>query len=220
MQVGPSGTSVIPAWRSGAKTMRKTIQASLTVAAAVLAASLFTAVARPRARTSRFRSDPLCLSSPVPKAESIPARRPIPALRAGLQSSGSREGKRCSRMAARVRSRPPPCCPRGSPTQPWPRGWPRLMPATLPAGPSRRFHPATGGLDRPAHRQALVRRAARLRAAGEGLQGRGSVDRSPAKSARSGYNFLRWISNGVAFWAVSDLNAAELADFVRLWRKG
>lgn len=54
MQVGPHGTSVIPAWRSGTKTMRKTIQASLTVAAAVLAASLFTAVARAEGENEPF----------------------------------------------------------------------------------------------------------------------------------------------------------------------
>lgn len=48
----------------------------------------------------------------------------------------------------------------------------------------------------------------------------GGLDRSRAKGARSGYNFLRWTSDGMAFWAASDLNAAELADFVRLWRQG
>ncbi|MBV8521168.1 MAG: hypothetical protein JOY71_03380 [Acetobacteraceae bacterium] len=35
---------------------------------------------------------------------------------------------------------------------------------------------------------------------------------------RSGYNFMHWSQGGMTFWAVSDLNARELAEFVRLWR--
>jgi anti-sigma factor RsiW len=35
---------------------------------------------------------------------------------------------------------------------------------------------------------------------------------------RDGYNFIHWSDGGMTFWAVSDLNAQELADFVRLWR--
>lgn len=46
------------------------------------------------------------------------------------------------------------------------------------------------------------------------------VDRDPAEGNRSGYNFLRWSRNGMAFWAVSDLSAQELGDFVRLWQGG
>jgi anti-sigma factor RsiW len=41
---------------------------------------------------------------------------------------------------------------------------------------------------------------------------------APAGS-RDGYNFERWTDGGMSFWAVSDLNAQELADFVRAWRK-
>lgn len=48
----------------------------------------------------------------------------------------------------------------------------------------------------------------------------GSFDRDPAEGSRSGYNFLRWSRDGMAFWAVSDLSARELADFVRLWQAG
>jgi anti-sigma factor RsiW len=40
-----------------------------------------------------------------------------------------------------------------------------------------------------------------------------------AQGVRNGYNFVRWSQDEMAFWAVSDLNAAELADFVRLWRQ-
>lgn len=37
-------------------------------------------------------------------------------------------------------------------------------------------------------------------------------------SSRNGYNVLRWNQDGMAFWAVSDLNPQELADFVRRWQ--
>ena len=35
---------------------------------------------------------------------------------------------------------------------------------------------------------------------------------------RNGYNVLRWTNGGMAFWAVSDLRAQELAEFVRAWQ--
>ncbi len=35
---------------------------------------------------------------------------------------------------------------------------------------------------------------------------------------RSGYNFVRWSQGDMVFWAVSDVEKAQLADFVRLWR--
>ena len=34
--------------------------------------------------------------------------------------------------------------------------------------------------------------------------------------ARRGYNLAHWTESGLNFWAVSDLNAAELRDFARL----
>jgi anti-sigma factor RsiW len=40
----------------------------------------------------------------------------------------------------------------------------------------------------------------------------------PADGARNGYNFLRWTQDDMVFWAVSDLNAAELGDFAATWR--
>ena len=46
----------------------------------------------------------------------------------------------------------------------------------------------------------------------------GSPDREPVADDRNGYNVLRWTEGKMAFWAVSDLNAQELADFVRRWR--
>ena len=35
---------------------------------------------------------------------------------------------------------------------------------------------------------------------------------------RQGYNLLQWRSGGMQFWAVSDLNAAELKTFAGLVR--
>lgn len=40
----------------------------------------------------------------------------------------------------------------------------------------------------------------------------------PASGIREGYNFLRWTSGEMTFWAVSDLNARELAEFSSHWR--
>ena len=44
------------------------------------------------------------------------------------------------------------------------------------------------------------------------------LDHGPAEGSRSGYNFVRWAHDGMTLWAVSDLNAGELRDFVRLWQ--
>ena len=35
---------------------------------------------------------------------------------------------------------------------------------------------------------------------------------------RDGYNFIRWSQDNMTFWVVSDLEAAQLARFVGLWR--
>jgi anti-sigma factor RsiW len=40
-----------------------------------------------------------------------------------------------------------------------------------------------------------------------------------ATQVRNGYNLESWSSNGMAFWAVSDLNESELHQFVLLYRK-
>jgi anti-sigma factor RsiW len=47
----------------------------------------------------------------------------------------------------------------------------------------------------------------------------GASDGLPGTGSRDGYNFVRWDQDGMSFWAVSDLNAQEMADFVREWRK-
>jgi anti-sigma factor (TIGR02949 family) len=41
----------------------------------------------------------------------------------------------------------------------------------------------------------------------------------PGTGSRDGYNFIRWEQDGMSFWAVSDLNSQEMADFAREWRK-
>ncbi len=38
------------------------------------------------------------------------------------------------------------------------------------------------------------------------------------QGTRNGYNYVRGTAGGMVFWAVSDLNAAELAQFVDAWR--
>jgi anti-sigma factor RsiW len=45
----------------------------------------------------------------------------------------------------------------------------------------------------------------------------GTGDVSP-RSVK-GYNVLRWADDGIGYWAVSDLNASELATFARLFRE-
>jgi anti-sigma factor RsiW len=44
------------------------------------------------------------------------------------------------------------------------------------------------------------------------------ADSSPAVSAaRQGYHLIHWSESGMAFWAVSDVNEKELAEFVRYY---
>jgi anti-sigma factor RsiW len=44
------------------------------------------------------------------------------------------------------------------------------------------------------------------------------ADTLPTASVDNGYNLLYWRAGGMAFWAVSDLEATELANFARLVR--
>lgn len=48
----------------------------------------------------------------------------------------------------------------------------------------------------------------------------GATEAIPASGSRDGYNFRRWRSGGMAFWAVSDLNPEELDAFVAKWQAG
>jgi anti-sigma factor RsiW len=44
----------------------------------------------------------------------------------------------------------------------------------------------------------------------------GTIDQPPQALSRQGYNLFHWTKSGMTFWAVSDLNGAELQEFVRL----
>jgi anti-sigma factor RsiW len=46
----------------------------------------------------------------------------------------------------------------------------------------------------------------------------GHLDHAPTEGSRSGYNYLHWSQDGMAFWAVSDLAPDQLAEFVALSR--
>ena len=46
----------------------------------------------------------------------------------------------------------------------------------------------------------------------------GSRSSEPAIAVRHGYNVVHWSENGMVLWAVSDLEAPLLQDFVHLWR--
>jgi anti-sigma factor RsiW len=43
--------------------------------------------------------------------------------------------------------------------------------------------------------------------------------RSPETAQRQGYNSVHWTENGMALWAVSDLEAGQLREFVEDWRR-
>jgi len=46
----------------------------------------------------------------------------------------------------------------------------------------------------------------------------GSSGPAPRTATRNGYNTVHWSDNGMEFWAVSDLEASKLSEFVRDWR--
>ena len=43
--------------------------------------------------------------------------------------------------------------------------------------------------------------------------------RSPETAQRQGYNFVHWTQNGMNLWAVSDVEAGQLREFVEDWRR-
>jgi anti-sigma factor RsiW len=40
----------------------------------------------------------------------------------------------------------------------------------------------------------------------------------PSHGSQDGYNFERWSADGMTFWAISDVNAGDLADFAAHWQ--
>jgi anti-sigma factor RsiW len=36
----------------------------------------------------------------------------------------------------------------------------------------------------------------------------------PHRVTTSGYNIIKWVEKDITYWAISDLNAAELEEFV------
>lgn len=46
------------------------------------------------------------------------------------------------------------------------------------------------------------------------------INSTPAIQSRQGYNIVRWSRGGFQFWAVSDVAAPDLAEFVRLLQAG
>ena len=47
---------------------------------------------------------------------------------------------------------------------------------------------------------------------------RGHADSGPMRHASEGYNIVHWTEGGVTYWAVSDLGAGDLEDFVQKFR--
>jgi anti-sigma factor RsiW len=81
--------------------------------------------------------------------------------------------------------------------------------------------PLTGGrLDYVGHRSvaALVYRHAQHPINLFILPSR-EANSAPRGAVDSGYNVLHWTKDGMAFWAISDLNAAELGDFEKLLQR-
>ena len=44
----------------------------------------------------------------------------------------------------------------------------------------------------------------------------GAADAAPKGETRQGYHLFRWTKSGMTYWAVSDINSAELEEFARL----
>src|SRR5215471_4829242 len=47
---------------------------------------------------------------------------------------------------------------------------------------------------------------------------RGQGDAAPARRVSDGYNIVQWTEGGVTYWAVSDIGAGDLEDFVQKFR--
>lgn len=45
------------------------------------------------------------------------------------------------------------------------------------------------------------------------------VSAGPTEDTINGFNVLRWVADGMSYWAISDLNSEELHEFARLYRE-
>ncbi|HTM72362.1 MAG TPA: anti-sigma factor [Pseudolabrys sp.] len=46
----------------------------------------------------------------------------------------------------------------------------------------------------------------------------GSATSGPKVSVDTGYNIVQWVTNGISYWAVSDVSASDLGEFAKLFR--
>src|SRR5437762_15398 len=95
----------------------------------------------------------------------------------------------------------------------------RLPPAAASADLRRRVEAAVR-LDVVARTPVptLVYRARQHLVSVTAAPGGATTSSSPSRRAIEGYNLVGWSEDGVSYWAVSDLGAAELDNFVKLFR--
>ena len=46
----------------------------------------------------------------------------------------------------------------------------------------------------------------------------GTANSGPKRRVDNGYNIVQWVANDVSYWAVSDVSAADLDEFAKLFR--
>jgi anti-sigma factor RsiW len=46
----------------------------------------------------------------------------------------------------------------------------------------------------------------------------GRITSGPSVSVDNGYNIVQWVTNGISYWAVSDVSASDLDEFAKLFR--
>jgi anti-sigma factor RsiW len=42
---------------------------------------------------------------------------------------------------------------------------------------------------------------------------------APEATEKNGYNVVHWAQDGMAFWAVSDVERSQLRDFAAIWQR-
>jgi anti-sigma factor RsiW len=46
----------------------------------------------------------------------------------------------------------------------------------------------------------------------------GTANSGPKVKVDNGYNIVQWVANDVSYWAISDVSAADLDEFAKLFR--